>query len=80
MRRKQVLAETPNKTIYTQLGTLTQILLSWELIKNVTLHKGRHKQFLSPLLWRHFFLFPSVHIHTLDLTSLRGVRLRKMNY
>lgn len=50
MRKEQVLAETPNKTIYTQLGTLTQILPSWELIKNVTSLRGDHKQFLSPLL------------------------------
>lgn len=48
MRKEQVLAETPNKTIYTQPGTSPQILLSWELIKKVTSHKGEHKQFFIP--------------------------------
>lgn len=56
MKKKQVLAETPNETIYTQLGTLSLILPSRELIKNVTSHNGDHKQFLSLLLWCHFFL------------------------
>ncbi len=75
MRKEQVLAEPPNKTIYTQPGTLTQILPNWELIKNVTLYKGDHKQFLSPLLCSgaisfSILLFISVHIHTPD--CLRG--------
>lgn len=48
MKKKQVLAETPNETIYTQLGTLSQILPSRELIKNVTSHKGDHKQYFIP--------------------------------
>lgn len=30
MRKEQVLPENPNKTIYSQLGTLTQTLPSWE--------------------------------------------------
>lgn len=37
MRKEQVLAETQNKTIYTQLGALAQILPSWELIKKCDL-------------------------------------------
>lgn len=49
VKKKQVLAETPNETIYTQLGTLSQSLPSRQLIKNVTSHKGDHKQFFYPL-------------------------------
>lgn len=65
MKKKQVLAETPNETIYTQLGTLSQILPSRELIKNVTSHKGDHKQYfipfaLVPFLW----LSPSYCLYT----------------
>lgn len=69
MRKEQVLPETPNKTIYTQLGTLTQILTSLELIKNVTLHNVEHKQYLSPLLGPGTISFSiCLFLHTTPLT------------
>lgn len=76
----QVVAVTPHKTVYAQLGTLTQILPTWELIKNVTSHKGEHKQFLSPLLSSDaisFFICPlSLRAHAHSQLS-RGSATRK---
>lgn len=76
MRKNQVLAETPNKTIYTQLGTLTQILLSWELIKMGPRTKGIINNFyplcsaLAPFLSLSALL--SAHTHIPSLYESQG--------
>lgn len=69
IKKTRIVAKTPNETIYTQPGTWGPILQSRELIKNVTSHKGDHKQFLSPLLWWRFFLL-FVYTHSLHCVSL----------